>query len=312
MEMDFLLERTQCSRFRREAETLIKYLNEETEELEVISIIGMPVLGKTTLAWKIYRDPRIQHEFPTLIWVCISQDLSRRHVFLTILKKFTQQDMSSKTDDELAQLVRSYLEKRKFLLFMDDWWTADSWKYIEVALPKSNRSGKVLITSLYEKVAWQANPKREPHRLRFLDSKESWELLQLEVFGKLDECPPELKKPGKDIANQCGGVPLAIIVVGGILVEKFLPIGGNRGMENEWENVLARLNTYLKDDREKTKLPHDLRVCFLYLGVFPEDYEILAWKLIRLWNAEGFIQQNPEKSLEKVAEDNLKDLINRN
>ncbi|KAI3463667.1 hypothetical protein Pfo_020330 [Paulownia fortunei] len=308
--------------FDDEADTLIKYLNEESEELEVISIIGMPGLGKTTLAWKIYRDSRIQYEFPTMIWVYVSQEFNRRDVFLTILKKFTPQDMSSKTDDELAQIVRSHLEKPKFVLFMDDVWTAEAWKEIEAALPKSNRLGKVLITSRDEKVAWRANRKREPHRLRFLDSRESWELLQLEVFGKLDECPSELEVLGKLIAKQCGGVPLAIVVIGGILVEKFSTIGGISLMKNEWKKVSASVSTYLKDDKEKrteniialsyNKLPHDLKDCFLYLGMFPEDTEIPAWKLIRLWIAEGFIQQKPEKSLEEVAEDNLKDLINRN
>ncbi|KAI3463664.1 hypothetical protein Pfo_020327 [Paulownia fortunei] len=306
----------------KEADTLINYLNEESGELEVISIIGMPGLGKTTLAWKIHRDSRIQYEFPTRIWVYVSQEFNRRDVFLTILKQLTQQDMSNKTDQELAREVQSCLEKQKFVLFMDDVWTAENWKDIEAALPKNNRLGKVLITSRDEKVAWQANHKREPHRLRFLDSKESWELLQLEIFGKLDECPSELEVLGKRIAKQCGGVPLAIVVIGGILVEKFSTIGGDTEMKNEWEKVSDSVSTYLNYDKEKrtekfialsyNKLPHDLRDCFLYLGMFPEDTEIPAWKLIRLWIAEGFIQQKPEKSLEEVAEDNLKDLINRN
>lgn len=307
--------------FDKEADTLIDYLKEEMEELEVISIIGMPGLGKTTLAWKIYKDQRIQYEFPTLIWVYVSQEFNRRDVFLTILKKFTQQDMSSKTDDELAGLVRSYLEKPKFVLFMDDVWTPEAWKDIEAALPKSNKLGKVLITSRSEGVARQANRKRDPHKLRFLDSAESWELLQLEVFRNLEDCPPDLEMLGRDIASQCRGVPLAIVVIGGILVEKLLP-GGGSVMKNEWEKVSASVSAYLSNDKEKRtehiialsykQLSHDLRDCFLYLGMFPEDTEIHAWKLIRLWIAEGFIQQKPDKSLEEVAEDNLKDLINRN
>ncbi|KAL8056579.1 hypothetical protein ABFX02_04G127800 [Erythranthe guttata] len=307
--------------FEGEADTLISYLNEESEELEVISIIGMPGLGKTTLAWKIYKDSRVQFEFPTMIWVYVSQEFNRRDVFLTILKKFTQVDMSSKTDNELACLVRSYLEKSKFILFMDDVWTTEDWKNIEAALPKGNKLGKVLITSRHERVAVHANRKREPHQLRFLDSTESWELLQLEVFRNLDDCPQDFKTLGKDIARQCGGVPLAIVVIGGMLVESFSPQGGS-AMKSEWEKISASVNSYLADDKEKRteniialsykQMSHDLRDCFLYLGVFPEDTEIHAWKLIRLWIAEGFIKHKPPKSLEEVAEDNLKDLINLN
>ncbi|XP_047950193.1 putative late blight resistance protein homolog R1A-10 [Salvia hispanica] len=303
--------------FDGEAETVINKLTEESAELEVISIVGMPGLGKTTLAWKIYRDPKIQYEFPTLIWVYVSQDYNIKEVFLNILKKFTQLDMSHCDENELARKVRSYLEKPKFLLFMDDVWTDEAWNHIRPALPKSNKSGRVLITSRDEKVAWHAS-KREPHRLRFLEPPESWELLQLEVFSRVDKCPKNVEIYGKDIAKQCGGVPLAIVVIGGILVEKF----SSSDMKLEWEKVSTSVSSHLSYDKQKrteniilmsyNKLSYNLRDCFLYLGMFPEDSEISAWKLIRLWIAEGFIQQEPNKGLEEVAEEYLEELIARN
>ena len=56
-----------------------------------------------------------------------------------------------------------------------------------------------------------------------------------------------------------------------------------------------------------TRLTHHyLKPCFLYCGVFPEDSEIKASKLIRLWVAEG-----GKETLEDVAEDYLNDLIQR-
>ncbi|KAK4402245.1 putative late blight resistance proteinR1A-10 [Sesamum angolense] len=303
-----------------EADKIIKYLNEDSKELEVISIIGMPGLGKTTLALKIYRDPRIQYEFPTIIWVYVSEEYNKKDIFLTILKKFTQQDMSRKSEEELAQQVKGYLSTGKFLIIMDDVWTVDAWDQIEAAMPKSNRYGKILITSRYENVAWRANRDRLPHRLRFLNQDESWELLQLEVFGKEGVCPPELEITGKLIAEQCDGLPLAIVVIGGILVDKLSSVTDTK---MEWKKVSDSVQTYISnDDKNKrmeniislsyNKLPYELRDCFLYLGMFPEDYEIPAWKLIRLWIAEGFVKQKPGKSLEDIAEENLKELVNRN
>ena len=58
-------------------------------------------------------------------------------------------------------------------------------------------------------------------------------------------------------------------------------------------------------------LPSYLKPCFLYCGVFPEDSEIKASKLIRLWVAEGFVQKRGKETLEDVAEDYLNDLIQR-
>ncbi|KAL0384875.1 UNVERIFIED_CONTAM: putative late blight resistance proteinR1A-10 [Sesamum radiatum] len=303
-----------------EADKIIKYLNEDSKELEVISIIGMPGLGKTTLALKIYRDSRIQYEFPTIIWVYVSEEYNKKDIFLTILKKFTQQDMSRKSEEELAQQVKEYLSTGKFLIIMDDVWTVDAWDQIEAALPKSNRYGKILITSRYENVAWRANRDRLPHRLRFLNQDESWELLQLEVFGKEGVCPPELEITGKLIAEQCDGLPLAIVVIGGILVDKLSSVTDTK---MEWKKVSDSVQTYISNDDKNrrmeniislsyNKLPYELRDCFLYLGMFPEDYEIPAWKLIRLWIAEGFVKQKPGKSLEDIAEENLKELVNRN
>lgn len=76
-----------------EAEKIEGYLNERTRYLDVISIIGMPGLGKTTLAGKIYNDPNIRYGFPTRIWAYISQEFKKKEVFLSI----------SEIDDDAAQ-----------------------------------------------------------------------------------------------------------------------------------------------------------------------------------------------------------------
>ncbi|KAL2553204.1 putative disease resistance RPP13-like protein 3 [Forsythia ovata] len=48
------------------------------------------------------------------------------------------------------------------------------------------------------------------------------------------------------------------------------------------------------------------------MGVFPKDYVIHVFYLIRLWVAEGFLKPIIPKSLEEVAKEYLEDLIDRN
>ncbi|KAL0441045.1 UNVERIFIED_CONTAM: putative late blight resistance proteinR1A-3 [Sesamum radiatum] len=48
------------------------------------------------------------------------------------------------------------------------------------------------------------------------------------------------------------------------------------------------------------------------MRVFPEDHEINVSKLINLWVAQGFIKAVRGKSLKEVAEEYLKDLVDRN
>ncbi|CAA0822908.1 Putative disease resistance protein [Striga hermonthica] len=235
--------------FEDEAAKIIGYLKEETEQLDVISIIGMPGLGKTTLAGKIFRDPTIQYEFPTRIWVYISQEFRKKDIFLNILKQLTSitEDMiNHKSDMELAQLVASHLEEGKFLIIMDDMWAADDWEKLQIALPKGNKMGKVLITSRSDQVARKANRNRPDHKLRFLTQEESWKLLNLEVFGKPD-CPSEFEVFGKQIVDQCCGLPLAIVIIGGVLVTKVSLFDDINVKRHHWKKNEARSENFLEE-----------------------------------------------------------------
>ncbi|KAG6405585.1 hypothetical protein SASPL_133176 [Salvia splendens] len=161
-------------------------------------------------------------------------------------------------------------------------------------------------------VAKHANPNAEPHNLRFLNPDESWRLLQRKALGS-ENCPDELVRDGRHIANVCRGLPLAIVVIGGVLLEK--------GMDG-WGQVASCVDAYIAMDEAKrmdsfialsyNDLPYHLKACFIYLGMFPEDFEIPVWKLVRLWIAEGFIQHKEGMSLEDYAEEYLEDLVNRN
>ncbi|GAA0174945.1 antimicrobial response protein [Lithospermum erythrorhizon] len=97
------------------------------------------------------------------------------------------------------------------------------------------------------------------------------------------------------MAVQCGGLPLAIIMLGGILT--------NKTRLSDWEEVNQNLILNLRRGRGDEQygvvyevlalsyndLPYHLKHCFLHMGIFPEDYRIPARKLIQLWAAEGFI-----------------------
>lgn len=91
----------------------------------------------------------------------------------------------------------------------------------------------------------------------------------------------------------------------------------------EWKKVEVSLNWELSNSPslERMKnlllhsfndLPYYLKRCFLYCSLFPEDYIIRRKKLIRLWIAEGFVEERRGLTLEEVADTYLKELICRN
>ncbi|PSR88102.1 Late blight resistance protein like [Actinidia chinensis var. chinensis] len=301
--------------FDKEAEMLVGLLNGGRKELEVVSVIGMGGLGKTTLARKVFTDPAIEYEFYIRAWIYVSQVYNRKDVFLDILSSLDKltDEMYRWSDERLAEVLRGHLQSGRYLVVIDDVWTKDAWDDLKMAFPKNNDRSKILLTSRNREVANHANPDRLPHNLRFLTDDESWELLEKKVFRK-ENCPSELVDLGKKIAKECGGLPLAIVVIAGLLMKR------DKTCE-WWEKVADSVSSYVARDPKQCMdilalsyihLPYHLKACFLYFGVFPEDYEIPVWKLIQLWVAEGFIQQVGEISLEDTAEEQLEDLVDRN
>lgn len=60
-------------------------------------------------------------------------------------------------------------------------------------------------------------------------------------------------------------------------------------------------------------LPYYLKPCFLYFGMFPEDYSISHGRLVQLWAAEGFLEKGrTAEEVNEVAEEYLSELCCRN
>lgn len=133
---------------------------------------------------------------------------------------------------------------------------------------------------------------------------------KVKVFGDKG-CSPVLERVGQEIARKCGGLPLSLVLVAGIL-EKM------EKTERCWSQVAEDLGSYIHSDSKAIvehsykHLPYHLKPCFVYFGTFLEDEEINVSKLTWLWIGEGFIKDGEGKRLEDIAEAYLENLIRRN
>ncbi|XP_022753994.1 LOW QUALITY PROTEIN: putative disease resistance protein At1g50180 [Durio zibethinus] len=303
---------------------LVSVLVDEESRFRVVSIWGMGGLGKTTLAKKIYRHSQVIGHFSRLAWVYVSQQCHKRKVWEDILSSLTSinERGSKQSDEELAEKLSNFMKDHKCLVVLDDIWSIQAWDNLRPAFPERETSSKLLLTSRNKEVASHADSRGYLHELQCLNDEESWELFQKIAFPetdptdyRVDERKNEL---GKSMVKHCAGLPLAIIVLGGILATKNtfaewrmvfnnVKFHLNRGKGQSTEEVLAL--SY--DD-----LPPHLRPCFLYLSHFPEDYEIHAKRLIQLWVAEGIVSSKQEEGnegemIEHVAERYLIELVER-
>ncbi|XP_059632319.1 disease resistance protein RPM1-like [Cornus florida] len=307
-------------------EELISKLLAEQATRAVISLVAMGGSGKTTVAKKIYDNPKVTRHFDCHAWITVSQSYKMEELLRKMIKQMygstkelVPEGIDTMEEVSLIEKLKEYLEVRRYVVVFDDVWGIDFWRFIKHALPKNNKCSRVIITTRNDDVAASCKESLFDyvHQLEPLSQDAAWELFCKKTF-QLDfegQCPSELKEVSLKIVGKCEGLPLAIVAIGGLLSTK-------NKIVSKWERMYNSLGNELQRNPHLTSitkvillsyhdLPYYLKSCFLYLSIIPEDFFIRGGRLIRLWIAEGFVKPEKGKTLEEVAEEYLTELIRR-
>nr|TKV94583.1 hypothetical protein SEVIR_9G304900v2 [Setaria viridis] len=296
---------------------LISMLDDGEQSLKVISIVGLGGLGKTTLANEAYK--RISWQFDCKAFVSVSQKPDVKKILWVILSQVKNQDCANtETGDEnqLINALRGFLKDKRYFIVIDDIWNTQAWKTIKCALLDNSCGSRILVTT---RIATIAKTCCSPHHdtvyeLRQLSEADSMSLFYKRIFGSEDSCPINLKDVATDIIKRCGGLPLAIITMASLLATK-------SGRREEWLDVCSSiglgLQNYKVEEMERilslsyNDLPYHLKTCLLYLSMYPEDYKVDMFQLVRRWIAEGFVKVKSGRNLVDEGKCYFNELINR-
>ncbi|XP_059652806.1 putative disease resistance RPP13-like protein 1 [Cornus florida] len=303
-----------CGR-KDDREKIIKLLlsgNAVENEMCVIPIVGMGGVGKTTLAQLVYNDARVNEHFHMKSWVCVSDAFDISMITKKILDGVTSSNNNINDLDDLQIKLKESLAGKRFLIVLDDVWNDNyiDWDLLRRPFRAGAQESRIIVTTRNDNVASMMGTITS-HPVEQLPIEDCWSLFAKHAFVNGDYMAyPELQSIGREIVKKCGGLPLAVKSLGGLLRSK-LEI-------EEWKNILKSEIWDLDQNIPPALklsyhyLPPHLKRCFAYCSIFPKDYKFEKEKLVQLWIALDLVQQpKTNKSMEDEGNDYFRELLSR-
>ncbi|KAL6905719.1 hypothetical protein ACP4OV_003320 [Aristida adscensionis] len=271
------------------------------QEIEILSVIGLGGSGKTTLAKLVFNDGNIvEKHFELRLWVHVSQDFDVEKLVEKLFEAIAGEKSEWHPLQRMSKIIQDKLTGKRYLLVIDDVWTDNriEWEQFMVHLKNGVPGSKILLTTRSKKVA-EALESTNLFNLPFLSEVNSWQLFEQSFKMASKGLNSEFVEVGKEIVNKCGGVPLAIKVLAGVL--------GDKNHIDEWQAIRDSNLLHVEGKERRVyaclrlsyfHLPSHLKQCFRICSVFPKGYNIDKEQLIDQWIAHDMII--PEDGVEHL------------
>ncbi|CAN6702781.1 unnamed protein product [Malus baccata var. baccata] len=218
-------------------------------DVQIIGIWGMGGIGKTTLAKAVCSNYQQSFSRP-----CYLEDVRSKKKEMVSLQEQLLRDILKQPDIKVSSVAEGTkeIEKRlgsmKVLIVVDDIDDADQLDELAIEHRSFGPGSRIIITTRDEQVL---NIKKvdKKYKTQTMTEKEALELLSWHAFEN-DYPDKEYIELARDIVDYCGGLPLALKVVGRLLATK--------KSKTIWESTLDKLRN-IPDGKihETLKLSYD-------------------------------------------------------
>ncbi|VAI40662.1 unnamed protein product [Triticum turgidum subsp. durum] len=290
--------------------------------VDVIPIVGMSGVGKTTLAQVIYNHGKVKDHFTQRAWVYVSKHFGVKRTLQEMLRSLKGNDSSFDYADSLETIVNNIQnviqQEGRFLLVLDSVWDemCDQWSSLLIAIACELPGSVVLVTTQSKRVAKTvATVCQVP--LEPLPWESFWPVFQYYAFGTTNvavENNQTLLLIGEQIAKKLGGLPLAAKVMGNLLRSRITADQWKRILESDWwdmREVIREILPYMGISYQD--LQPKQRQSFAFCSIYPENYLFDKDRLVNMWISHDLIEQSEsdDTRLEDIGSKLFDELVER-
>ncbi|MBA0663003.1 hypothetical protein Goklo_007059, partial [Gossypium klotzschianum] len=258
-------------------------------DVGIVGLYGLGGVGKTTILTKLNNKfSTTPNNFDVVIWALVSKDYDVGKIQDRIGGNlgFSDDSWKHKSVEEKAVDIYGVLRNKKFVVLLDDLWER---------------------VNLNQEVCGEMGA-RKKIKVECLESEKAWELFQNEVGYETLNSHPDIPNLAKQVAERCGGLPLALITIGRAMACKTTLGDWKYAIEmlkrcalSKMENEVFPLLKFSYDN-----LPNaTMRSCLLYCCLHPEDYCIPKKRLVEYWFCEGLLNEFDRISEAQMQGDNI-------
>uniref|UniRef100_A0A7N2M2M5 AAA+ ATPase domain-containing protein n=1 Tax=Quercus lobata TaxID=97700 RepID=A0A7N2M2M5_QUELO len=252
------------------------------DKINMIVICGMGGIGKTTMAKEVAKRAKDDKLFAEVVMVVVSQNQDLRKIQVQIAEMLGLRLVEENPLVRAERLNNRLMGSKSVLVIIDDVWDALDLEAVGIPFGGQKNRCKILLTSRNEEACNQMKTQKI-FPIKVLSEEEAWNLFKEKAGNCIDT--PGLHPIAKEVAKECGGLPVAIVTVGRALENK---------SEFEWSAALQQLKNaipknipgldskvYSSIELSYSYLKSEAKSCFLLCCLFAEDSNIPIEFLVR-------------------------------